>query len=862
MRKPVTLSLTLGLLTLGLLLLFSAGLLFWSYRSSQQALSVELRNSFKQRQSVIAGIFEQEQNRLDTYLLTALSAQGFMNEISENEGENAQQTLTKFTDLAPLQTPDIFLFIRHGQLLANASAMNDQTTPILKMIISDIRKTNDSIYRYINANTDLDLLVRSKRVIAADGHILGFLVAATILDDNLRLLDIALGKTQAGTIVWFDLDKIVGIYGQRSREEMQKLVHERQIQNTRFSSDLWWSECCYANDQAVIINEFPTRLATLIMVPDTLTGFLQKKYLREIIVLFITSLLCFGISIIFIKNIISSGVDQLISYTDIARLGRANEHCPVDRFVEFNEIGTAIERMYSDMCAANEEMRRQVLERNQTMSKIVTQQHQRTAILNAIDNAVIAITPARSIIMMNRVAELLTGINFDEAEGAPIGTVFFIQPADNQQQPIDGIDYVLHHRQNFSSNQYLLRAARGAVYRISFTIAPILDRDDSVSGLVIAFMDITDQFSAQNTLHRSENKFRRIFDGIRDAILIIRADNKKICDANQAFLALCSIGKKEILSKTVSEFSLTADDNTNLEEQIRRTLLDGPQCLKWHFHVNGNKSAEALLTLCRIEIEDTTCIIGVIRQESAHAEHKNELPETASEYNALAIGKFASAIAHDLNNFLGGIMGAADLLDARLPSDNPLHKYVSIISDTTTDASKVTEQLLQLKTGKLPEKTDPDPISQTENENVAAYPNANRTILNTQKDKEIGAGKIALLIDDEYVIRTTAEQMLTALGFKVIQAENGREGFALYQQNQNEIAIVILDMIMPEMNGVDTFRAIRKVNPHAKIILASGFAQADSVELLQQEGLCGFIKKPYRRHALAELIGAALHENA
>lgn len=120
-----------------------------------------------------------------------------------------------------------------------------------------------------------------------------------------------------------------------------------------------------------------------------------------------------------------------------------------------------------------------------------------------------------------------------------------------------------------------------------------------------------------------------------------------------------------------------------------------------------------------------------------------------------------------------------------------------------------------------------------------------------------GSGRI-LVIDDEAVIRTTATMALTELGYEALMAEDGESGVTLFQAQHNNIDAVILDMIMPKMGGVDTFRSLRKIDPQVKVIMASGFAHEDQVKELLNEGLVGFIGKPFRCTELANMLSATI----
>jgi len=111
------------------------------------------------------------------------------------------------------------------------------------------------------------------------------------------------------------------------------------------------------------------------------------------------------------------------------------------------------------------------------------------------------------------------------------------------------------------------------------------------------------------------------------------------------------------------------------------------------------------------------------------------------------------------------------------------------------------------------------------------------------------AGTI-LVIDDEEVVRTMTSEMLTPHGMKVLTAESGTAGVALYKERYAEIGLVLLDYSMPEMGGEETFKELRKINPDVPVILTSGFGQEEATRRFAGQGLTGFMQKPYRLAAL------------
>ncbi len=122
-----------------------------------------------------------------------------------------------------------------------------------------------------------------------------------------------------------------------------------------------------------------------------------------------------------------------------------------------------------------------------------------------------------------------------------------------------------------------------------------------------------------------------------------------------------------------------------------------------------------------------------------------------------------------------------------------------------------------------------------------------------------GTGTI-LLADDENVIRIISGAMIRKMGYKVITAENGRDALDKYSTSRSEIDLVILDMIMPEMNGLEAFREIRKIDPEVKVLFSSGFSREEDLAEIKSE-IAGFIKKPFSEVELSKMIYDSINKN-
>jgi len=111
-----------------------------------------------------------------------------------------------------------------------------------------------------------------------------------------------------------------------------------------------------------------------------------------------------------------------------------------------------------------------------------------------------------------------------------------------------------------------------------------------------------------------------------------------------------------------------------------------------------------------------------------------------------------------------------------------------------------------------------------------------------------------LLVDDEQVIIDVARDMLEMLGYQVIVAQDGQHAIDIYTQQKDEIALVILDMVMPGLSGADVFQALKAINPKVKVILASGYIMSRQIAAVMAQGCRAFMSKPYRLEDLAEKI--------
>ena len=111
-----------------------------------------------------------------------------------------------------------------------------------------------------------------------------------------------------------------------------------------------------------------------------------------------------------------------------------------------------------------------------------------------------------------------------------------------------------------------------------------------------------------------------------------------------------------------------------------------------------------------------------------------------------------------------------------------------------------------------------------------------------------------LLVDDEECVREIISEVLAESGYRVLEAKDGAEGLSLYQKHQAKIKLVLLDLLMPVMNGLDCAKEILRINPSAKVLIGSGFIDENYKQRLAEIPAIEVMSKPYKNSNLLTAI--------
>ena len=114
-----------------------------------------------------------------------------------------------------------------------------------------------------------------------------------------------------------------------------------------------------------------------------------------------------------------------------------------------------------------------------------------------------------------------------------------------------------------------------------------------------------------------------------------------------------------------------------------------------------------------------------------------------------------------------------------------------------------------------------------------------------------------LVIDDEQGIRNLLDTLLSRKGYEVVLASNGQKGLELFRRERPDV--VVLDLKMPEMNGLTVLQQIRQLNPVQPVVILTGAATAEAEQQVRALGVTEFVEKEFSMHRLGDSLKRLLN---
>lgn len=500
--------------------------------------------------------------------------------------------------------------------------------------------------------------------------------------------------------------------------------------------------------------------------------------------------------------------------------------------------------------------------------------------LDSIGDAVIATDVDGCVVRMNPVAEKLTGWPIADATGQPLSEVFRIVNLYSRETVDNPVEKVLRTNGVVGlANHTVLISREGVEHQIADSGAPIRAEDGETVGVVLVFRDVTNEYALQERLRQSEkmeaigqlaggvaHDFNNVLTGImgsaelladhiedsedaRELVSIIVRSSEQAAELTGQLLSfarkeparMIQFDVHDVLGDALGILRRTVGPHVTIETKLdaEQSMVEGdPMQLQSSFINLGINAAQSMPNGGRLTVHTHPVTLSAAECEVS------PFDVTEGRYVAIEVSDTGHGIPPDVLERIfepffttkgpqkGTGLGLAAVYGAVHCAGG------SITATSEVDQGTTFRVLLPLLESVRAAKADDPEVD------VVATP---------------AKGHI-LVVDDEPMVRATAETMLRRYGYEVELATDGRDAVERFRDHHHEIDLVLLDMIMPEMGGRECFEQLKTIDPGVKVILCSGFNHPHDVEMMSKAGLVARIDKPFRRETLRRTIEKALEE--
>jgi len=406
---------------------------------------------------------------------------------------------------------------------------------------------------------------------------------------------------------------------------------------------------------------------------------------------------------------------------------------------------------------------------------------------------------------------------------------------------------------------------------------------------------------AEEALRESEVRYRNLFDIVNDFIYTHDLEGRFLT-LNRGAAQTLGYAPEDLIGRPVTDFMLPEFHQAFYEEYLPQIKKQGSQNGVTEYVAKDDTKhyieyRNVLVRQKGLEL----CVSGTGRDITDRILGQREVHKLEQQLQQAqkmeAIGTLAGGIAHDFNNLLMGILGNTSLMLLEMDGNNPQYERLKTVEEHVRLGADLTKQLVGFaRGGKYEAKpTDINELITKSSEmlgrgtglglasvygviknhggyiNVYSEKNEGTTFTiylpASEKDvpgemklpeKVVPGTAALLLVDDEDIIIEVGEQMLKTLGYEVLLARGGKKAIEIYTNNKDKVDMVLLDMIMPDLGGGETYDRLKEINPDVKVLLSSGYSINEKANEILERGCNGFIQKPFDLRELSEKIGEIL----
>lgn len=399
----------------------------------------------------------------------------------------------------------------------------------------------------------------------------------------------------------------------------------------------------------------------------------------------IKTFLISGFILFLFYSLIARHLQKVASYAEGMTIGTLNQRLTLDRNVndanhqdEFDVLINALHAMQSNLVSSISDLS----ESEQNLSQT----------LNCIGDAVIATDIKGCITRMNPVAELLTGQTFDDAQGKSLTDAFPIYNATTGKAASNPVETVLETGKTVGlANHTVLISKDGTEYQIADSAAPIKDENNKISGVILVFRNVTEEYVLQEAIRENEERLQALLNN-SSSIIYVKDLDGKFTLVNRKFEQVFNFENEDIIGKATHDLfpedvadEMVANDHDVLGSQL---ALHSDEKVLQEDGIHTYSSDK----FCLFNSEGTPYAVGGISTDITEKLKQNELLRRSQKMDAL--GKLTGGVAHDFNNMLNVIIGYAEILRRGLDEDSSNAHFASEIKLAGERGAALTRKLL------------------------------------------------------------------------------------------------------------------------------------------------------------------------
>ena len=526
-----------------------------------------------------------------------------------------------------------------------------------------------------------------------------------------------------------------------------------------------------------------------------------------------------------------------------------------------------------ELSEKNKDLLSENRQRREAENQLASEKEQLAVTLRSIGDGVITTDINGRIVLVNKVAEALTGWTQREAAGRPLTEVFRIINERTRVPCENPVDKVLATGGIVGlANHTALLAKDGRELIIADSGAPIRDRDSRIVGVVLVFRDITNQ----DRIEKELTKVRKLEAvGILAGGIAHDFNNILAGIMGNISLALLKNGLPDKTRNLLTEAEKATSRATNLTRQLL-TFAKGGEPVKETASLDNviRDSANFVLhgenVASRFDIPEDLWLVDIDRGQISQVIQNivlnagQAMPEGGTV--KISCANVPAAESRDLSLPIDGRSVKISIEDTGIgippkAIDKIFDPYYSTKHHGSGLGLSICHSIITQHGGHIEVASEPG-VGTTFTIYLPASEKTRDLVVEPDVSAESRTGAKIMVMDDEEMVRKIAGKMLTHLGHEVETAVDGQEAIELYRQAREAGAgfdLVIMDLTIPGgMGGKEAVQKILAIDPEAKVVVSSGYSNDPILADYTTYGFCAAIGKPYKTDELGQLINQVL----